>query len=276
VTALWGTVRQAFFALVLLLFSQFDSSSQNQQPIQSTGIRRDPQAISVIQQAIAAMGGPNASTQVQTIIAQGTTVPPPGAPDPAGNVTMEDVFAAQEHEFRDVFRSSSQSQSFVSGHGNPGLVSNGHARNFPAHMANSRVPIHLPIMVLGQLLAKTNCNVEFVGPATVGGQAAVQIHVHIDTDIVQQTLSVQDWYFDPVSGLPIHVEYRLPDAFNPVYFVSGAADLSDFRPVQGVMFPFRISSYRDGTLRNILTFSSISLNQPVSSTDFDLPTVVTQ
>src|SRR5262249_15975597 len=103
--------------------------------------------------------------------------------------------------------------------------------------------------------------------------AAVQVHLHNDMDILQQTLSVQDWYFDPVTGLPLSVEYRLPDATTALYFVPAACDFSDFPAIQGVLFSFRILSYRDGIARNTLSIMSISLNQAVASTDFDLPAV---
>ncbi len=245
-------------------------------PSAATAPQRDSKAIAVLQTAIAAMGGATAVGQLQNVIAQGSMVSAPSASDPAGNFTMEDLFTAQGHEFRDSFRSASLNQDFVSGHGTPGMLSNGRTKNFMPHMANSRLAVHLPMIVLAQFLANANCNITFVGQTTINGQAAVQVHFHVDMDIVRQTLSIQDWYFDPVTALPLRVEYRLPDASNALFFVNAAADLSDFRKVQGILFPFHILSYVDGKPRDVLTFSSVVVNQPVASTDFDVPTAVTQ
>ena len=276
VTALWGPVKPSWCVLPLLFSLSSAVLAQTQQPSAGTNVQRDPQAVSVLQQAIVAMGTPKAVAQVQSVIVQGSSVPVSGSVDPSGTVTMEDSFSSQGHEFRDALQSGAATQIFASGHGIPGMNSHGRTKNFPPQMANARLPVHLPAIVLAQFLANTDCNLSFVGQATVNGQTAVQIHLHIDTDIAQQTLSVQDWYFDPSTGLPLRVEYRLPDSTNPLFFVNAAADLSDYRPVQGVLFPFRILSYADSRPRDLLTLSSVVVNPPVSAADFDLPTAVSQ
>jgi len=264
----------ARLVLSSLLVLSFSPNLGSQQP--PTPPQRDPQAVTTIQNAVAAMGGANAIAQVQSVIAQGSSVPAPGISDPSGNVMMEDLFSAQGHEFKDAFQSPSLTQTLVSGHGNPGLLSNGHTKNFNPWSATARLPVHLPAMILTGLLANANCSIASAGQTTINGRAAIQIHFHIDTDIVQQTLSIQDWYFDPSTGLPLRVEYRIPDTFNPTIFIGASADFSDFRPVQGILFPFHLVSYVDGKPRDVLTFSTLTLNQPVASADFDLPTAVAQ
>lgn len=263
-------------ASLLSLFVSFPLPARQSSPASTTTPQRDPQAVAAIQQAIAAMGGQNAAAQIQTVVAQATLTPTRGSADPLGSVVFEDAFTSQGHEFKDSFRSANLVQSFVSGHGAPGVVSNARIRKFTPHIALFRQATHLPIVLLSQVLANANCSIEFVGSTNLNGVAAIQIHLHVDTDILQQTLSVQDWYFDPVTGLPLRMEYRLPDSANALYFVPAACDFSDFRPVQGILFPFRIVSYRDGIAQNTLSFDSVSLNQAVASSDFDLAVTVAQ
>ena len=259
-----------------LLFSLQCAPGQSQQPPQTNGVERDPQAISVIQQSIISMGGAKVIAQVQTVIAQGSIEAFPGTAGPTGSVVIEDQFSTQVHEFRDSFRSGSLTQDFTSGHGSPGVVSNGHGKRFSQHMANFRLPVHLPMLILAAALANPNCNITLAGQTTVSGQRAVQVHLHVDTDVLQQTLSIQDWYFDPTTGLPLRVEYRLPDASNTLFFVNATSDFSDFRPVQGILFPFQTLSYQDGKPKNVLLISSVALNQSIVSTDFDPPVAVAQ
>jgi hypothetical protein len=259
------------FVLIILVSSPRLNS---QQAIPAP--QRDPQAVAAIQNALAAMGGASAIAQVQTVIAQGSMLPAQGSAIPSGNFTMEDQFTGQAHEFKDAFQSPAITQTLASGHGNPGLLSNGHTKNLNPWSTNSRLPVHLPAIILSGLLANANCNITSVGQATINGQAAIQVHFHIDTDIVQQTLSIQDWYFDPATSLPIRVEYRIPDTSNPTIFISAAADFSDFRPVQGVLFPFRLLAYQDARPQAVLTLTSVAVNQPISSSDFDVTVAVAQ
>ena len=259
---------RSVLSLALVAIFSFPSAAQQVSPIVT---QRDPEALSVIQKAIAAMGGPAAVAQVQSVVAQGTMAAAPDADAPTGNFTWEDQITLSGHEFNDTFQSGSGTQHFLSGHGSPGLVTNTGVRKFKPHVGNFRVPVHLPAVVLTSLLANPNCNIGLATQATLNGQTVVQIHLHIDTDMLQKSLSVQDWYFDPATGLPLRMEYRVPDANLPDKFAIADADFSDFRVVQGLAIPFEILVTEDGSLRNILTLSSVAINPAVSTADFDLP-----
>ncbi|HET7108346.1 MAG TPA: hypothetical protein VFI38_16150 [Candidatus Acidoferrum sp.] len=269
-------IKVLMFAASLLLISNVSPGAPQTPSGTSNSPQRDPQAVTTIQNALVAMGGTSAIAQVQNVIARGSSVPAPGIGDPSGNVTMEDLFSAQGHEFKDAFESATLTQTFVSGHGSPGRLSNGHTEQFAPFVANSRLAAHLPAMLLAGALANATCSIDLIGPSAINGQAAIQVRLHIDTDIVQQTLSVQDWYFDSLTHLPVRIEYRIPDTTNALFFLHAAADFSDFRPVQGVLFPFHLLAYVDSKPRDVLTFSSITVNQPIASADFDLSVAVTQ
>jgi len=266
-------MRVVRFVLSFLLV--LGSSPRLKSQLSTATPQRDTQAVGAIQNALAAMGGASTMAQVHNVIVQGSMLPAQGN-TPIGSFTMKDQFGAQVHEFKDSFQSAALTQTFVSGHGKPGLLSNGHTKNFNPWTANFRLPVHLPGIILKGLLADTNCNIAFAGQTTINGLATIHIQFHIDTDIVQQTLSVQDWYFDPSTTLPLRVEYRIPDSSDPLLFISAAADFSDFRPVQGVLFPFRIASFEDGKPQNVLALTSVVINQSVSSSEFDKLTAVAQ
>ncbi|NDQ55761.1 MAG: hypothetical protein GZ088_01660 [Acidipila sp.] len=211
-------------------------------------------------------------SHVQSAIAQGTIAPAINSPDPAGSFTWEDQFSSQGHEFRNTFQTGGVTHVFASGHGSPGFMSNGKVKRFTPHVALAELPFHLPAILLAMELANTNYNITLVGPASVNGQPAIQVHLTIDTDPLNSTLGVQEWFFDPVSGLPLRVEYRLPDTFDAREFMKAALDFSNFQIVQGLVVPFTMTAYERGTPRTIATISSLTLNPSVSPGDFDLPT----
>jgi len=240
-------------------------------PQQTSTVQRDPRAIATLQAAVDAMGGSKAFAQLQAAIVQGSIKPAPGVNSPPGNVVLEDAFTSQGHEFRDSFQSGSLTQVFVSGHGSPGLVSNAHSKKFLPAAAGARLAVHLPGIVLLEIIANANYSMAFVGSTSVNGLSALHVHIEDDSDPDRQTLSVQDWYFDPSSGLPLRVEYRVPDTTNASMFTNVAVQLSDFRVVQGITAPFQIAGYVEGKPQNLLLIGSVVFNHTVSSSDFDLP-----
>ncbi|HEU5399819.1 MAG TPA: hypothetical protein VFU86_00605, partial [Terriglobales bacterium] len=54
--------------------------------------------------------------------------------------------------------------------------------------------------------------------------------------------------------------------------IPGAVELSNYRLVDGVMVPFRIAVFENGTPTSVATVSSVVLNIADSSSEFDLPT----
>ena len=259
------------FLLCLCICHLPVSAQQIATPVGQTP-QRDPQAIALFQQSIAAMGSNVAATQVQTVVAQGSLVSAPGSNAPTGTFTWEDQFGPSGHEFASTVQSGSTTQKFVSGHGSPGFISPSGVHNLKPYVANSRLPVHLPVMVLAGLLANSSCNISSIVRTSLSGSPALQIKVHSDTDFITQITSVQTWYFDPITGLPLRIEYRVPDNSMPHKFAVFTADFSDFRTVQGLAVPFKIAIAEDGTPESIITLSSVAINSPISTADFDLPT----
>lgn len=90
-------------------------------------------------------------------------------------------------------------------------------------------------------------------------------------DVLQQTWSVQDWYFDPNTLLPLQVDYRIPDTHLPLKFATYTAEFSNYKVAQGLTLPLLLVISEDGNPQNVATITDISINPPVSSSDFDLP-----
>jgi hypothetical protein len=257
---------------LLILNSPLPATAQQAAPVPL----RNAQSLTTLQSALTALAGPNAIAQLSTSILTGSIVSASGANSPEGNFVWEDQLTSAGHEFRDSFSSSTLNQVFVSGHGTPAFVSNGHVRTCYSYVADYRLAAHLPTVALGAALQNSNVSVSQVGPSAVNGAAATQVHLEVDTDRISQIMSPQEWFFDATSGLPVRIEYRVPDNQNSLKFVNGAVELSDYRIVQGVLVPYRLQVYEDGKPLMVITISSVVFNQAIPSTDFDLPTAVAQ
>ncbi|HWZ99245.1 MAG TPA: hypothetical protein VN025_15920 [Candidatus Dormibacteraeota bacterium] len=270
------SVLRSLFSLVLAGAFLLPPNGPQISPVNSAGIQRDAQAIVVIQKAITGLAAQLDPAQISSVVVTGTVSLPANDPPIEGTITLEDSLSISSNEFRDTFQSANINQSFVSGHGSPGLISNGTVISFGSHYASCRQFLHIPWLGLTKLLANPNANISFVKQTLVNNQPAVQIHFHDDSDLVQQVMSVQDWYFDQTSGLPVRVEYRVPSTPTGLQFIQVTSDFSSFQTVQGIAIPFHIVSSADGRVERDMTITSVKINQPLSSTDFDLPAAVTK
>ena len=83
-------------------------------------------------------------------------------------------------------------------------------------------------------------------------------------------ITTQTWYVDENSGLPLRVDYRLPELNSINAWVDLAAEFSDYRPVAGLLVPFTIRCTETGAVPRTVTITSIDFNVGVDPTEFDL------
>ncbi len=254
--------RLSLLSLIFLFVVQTQAQQSVQPPPQ-----RDPQALAVVMNSVAAMGGPTAANQVTDAIVTGTIAPSPGSSVKGGTFTWKTAGA----DFRYEKQSGTTNQVFASGHGRPASLRDGKVTARQPHIALANPPLHLPCLFLATLLADKNYSLIFLGKAEVNGAPAIKIHVSLETDPITALVSPQDWYFDALGGLPIRVEHRLPDSSRPEIFFPVAEEFSDFRTASGLVVPFRILSYENGALVATATVTSVRFNNGISPSEFDAP-----
>jgi hypothetical protein len=71
-------------------------------------------------------------------------------------------------------------------------------------------------------------------------------------------LPEQIWHFDNQTGLPLRVEFRLPAELGSHKSQQGTTELSDYRSVGGVLYPFHIVTQVFGGLPEIITIQSVT------------------
>jgi len=68
----------------------------------------------------------------------------------------------------------------------------------------------------------------------------------------------QIWLFDNATNLPLRIEFRLPAELGSRLSFPGTVDLSDYRNVGGILYPFRIVTQLRGGLPEIITIQSVT------------------
>jgi len=251
------STQQFFFAIVLLAIP-ISAVAQKSPP------QRDASAITTLQSAIAVLGGTPAMASIQDCVLTGTTTPTSGS---ARNFT----WTVAGSEFRIEATTNNDSAVFVSGHGSPARITNGTASPLNYHMARAQLPLYLPGYILFEELSNSQLTLKYVGPVTLNGLKAVQVHISDDSDPVGSLVTAQEWYFDPGSFQPLSVEFREPSNDNAADYVNAAYQFSQFQVVNGISGPTQLAYYEENVQVAVMTAASVTFNSGVSPSVFDAP-----
>lgn len=230
---------------------------------QAQGPVRDPAAVATVQSALARMGV--SQNSITSSIVQGTYQ------SGGASSTSTFIWEFQRSEFR--FGADVQSGVLVSGHGKPAISQNGSVTPLPTYVAVATIS-PLPFLALSNPLANGNYSIQLIGAANVNGRQAVQVRTSLDTDPVTSEVTMQDWYFDSNTGLPLWVSFQRPDLHNAVVGSIGSFSFSNVRNLAGVWLPMQIVAY-DGDLATahlagMFSIGSLSFNVAIPDSDFDL------
>jgi hypothetical protein len=107
---------------------------------------------------------------------------------------------------------------FVSG---PGKIQNeqdGKSRPLKAHQVAAYVPTYLPGQLMLKALTDTKWSVVLVGNETYDDTSCFHVRLADERTVLSSAVSVQDWWIDASSGIPLKLETRIPDEHNALVF----------------------------------------------------------
>jgi hypothetical protein len=236
--------------------------------------QRDASAIATLQRSILALAGGGAgainAAPITSVQIAGSITPIAGSGYPAGTFTWTFEVTSSGYQFRNELQTNGTTRVFVSGHGSPANGSNGKVKHTFSHMALAETPSAVPMVVLISVVVNPKYTITQAPPLQIGAIAARHVHISDDRDQVTQAVTPQEWYFDPTSGLPLRVEYRIPDLLDPLSSIKGARDFANYRQLGGFLVPTQTTSSVDGEPVCVTTISSVILNVPVNESEFDL------
>jgi hypothetical protein len=227
---------------------------------------RDPQAIAVLQSAITALGGTSAVAAITdaTVVGTEQDVSNPGGP--AATFTWQSAGS----EFRFTTQNSNGPYIALSGHGTPAQQKQGNWLPWPYHVARTCQPFYLPAVALYAELQDPNHTLTYVGPVTVNGNSAIKIHTFDASDKVGPLVTPQDWYFDPVSFLPLRVDYLFPYQDDANHASPLSMGFANYQNVGGILVPYQLQLQLISA-STVATITSATFNAGLSSSTFDPP-----
>jgi hypothetical protein len=249
---------------VLLLLCSVSSLKLSAQSASS--VQKDVAAVDAVEGAIQALGGSDAVLAIKDSVITGTLTPTKGSWMQPGTF----VWKTSGQEFRYEVQVSSNTQIFASGHGHPAVSKKSGVKPLFYHMVYGVLPFHVPALVLLSKVTDPDTALASAGPGAALGKVAATVQANTGTDKATSTITQQLWYLDTGSGLPLRVEYRMPQDTNMALWVEVAMEFGDFRQVNGVLVPFAITTYEDGLAVSVLSLSSAQFNVGLAQSEFDL------
>jgi hypothetical protein len=218
-----------------------------------------------LQAAINAMGGQAAVNLINDSVVTGAANPLDGS----GQVGTF-AWKTLGYEYRYEFQAADQN-IFVSGHGQPASAQNGAVIAQPMHIALAKPALHLPFIVISRMLANSEYSALAMGPVPLpNGGVALQVRTFSNADPLFTVATTEDWYFDPVTGLPVTVAFCMPNRNDANDCVAGSMDFSDYREFSGILVPFALVIAQEGSPTSVASVTSIVFNVGLSSSEFDL------
>jgi len=249
----------------LLVFISQVGLAQSQSP--SAPPVRDPQAISVLQSAIAAMGGTSAVAAITDTTVSGME---PDLSNPGGP-PVPFTFQTSGAEFRSTTQNASGVYTALSGHGVPAQLKHGNWVPLAPYVSRAVLPFHLPALVLYGEMQNANYTLQYVGTGTVDGNPAIHIHAADTSDATGQLVTPQEWYFNPTTLLPVRVEYKLPDERNPQAYLLAWTEFSGYQTINGIAVPYQINFGAGYASSTIASVTSVTFNSGLPASTFDPP-----
>jgi hypothetical protein len=240
----------------------------------ATAVQRDPTALATLSRAVRAMGFTGTTNQM-TVRLTGSVSTAPASEAPPGTFTSIVEMTTDGYQVRNEFEYASDGKHavFVGGKNRAAFAFGRRVINMSGHVTMVTGPSQMPVFELIRALTKQQYHVAQAPPHQIGGVAAVHIAIFDETDFVSKSVTPQDWYFDPTTGLPLRWEFHVPDTFDATArsLSSGAREFSNYQSINGMLLPLQSAYSRDGRAVSTTTIGSAELNVQVSDSIFELP-----
>lgn len=262
------------FALILLasaLTLPLVTSAQQAQQSPPTVPSRDPQAISILQNALAAMGAHSAAS-IQDTLVIATTTPPA---DREGSPVSVTIKTKGMNMIRADSTSGGNNDSVIYNRGREfHSSSNGWRTANSANAEHKRIE-HLPALMLAYELARSDYSAAYVGQETLNGRS---IH-HLSLTRVSATGTGVDDILTKNSRIDLFIDsqtfliakisflYMATNDWRRGYPMEIYYD--DYRTMNGLLVPFHQRFVYDGQPAGEMQFTSMAVNQGAADSDFE-------
>jgi hypothetical protein len=139
------------------------------------------------------------------------------------------------------------------------------------HVIYGSLPFHIPSKLVSSQISDPKISISYSGLGVAQGKSALLVQVNPATsDAAEAAVRRQLWYFDTGTGLPLRVEYRIPDTTDMNAWGNAAIEFSNFKNVGGVLIPFSMTFYQEGIALSGMAIGTVDFNVGLSPSEFDL------
>jgi hypothetical protein len=232
---------------------------------QSQAIQRDPQALALLTQSVAAMGG----TVPADSAATGTVTVTAGSTNENGTIqilTRGVDQSAENISTATIKRTAIYSQGLAS------EQTGSTATTSSLELAVSTQSLDFPLPFLARALNDPAFVVTYVGAGTLAGRAVNHIRVSQSFSNAKlqhlATLSQRDIWLDATSGLPAAASWIRKSARGAQYGIPVEIMFSDYRSVGAVLYPFHMNIFFNGTLWAAVAVQQVTFNTGLTDSNF--------
>jgi hypothetical protein len=261
--------------IVLVILCLFGVSLNLNAQQASTTLQRDAQAVALVQQSLAAMGGTQALAFADSLAA-GTALS--FKPD-GSSVTLSIVKKSKGTKMirTEVQRPEGTRLRIVNG--GTGAIQNPDGtirRLFSNNTVAERIE-HIPALSILSEWQSSNVEVRYVGTDTVNGSPVQMVAISLiptsDPQWVRFYRSTTQtlFYIDQATNLVSKIQYQNFAENDSNVSEKVEIFFTDYRVASGVQVPFTQSTYADGRLRSTLTLTSVAFNMGLTEAEFAIP-----
>lgn len=228
----------------------------------------DSQAIALVTQSVAAMGG----TAPPDSVANGTVNTTTGGQTDSGTVRIL-TRGVDQSSLEYMTGSLNQREVYSQGSGSDVTVNGVTPQSLEFSSTSQACEFPLPLLLGAQQNPDTVF--QYVGLETVNGVAAQHVrfwnsYASIAALQPLAEFGVRDLWLDATTNLPVKFAFQRRAADGSVPAVAIEVVLSNYQNVNGILYPFSIEKVVSGNLWAIITIQSVTFNNGLTDADFPI------
>jgi hypothetical protein len=252
--------------LLLSVLIVFSSSPRLNSQQSTTSVQRDPQAIALLQQSVAAM----ASTTPADSSATGTITIVEGSTTQNGSIQILTLGTGQTSE---TLTLPSGQRAIVYSNGDAKETNGTQSSIPPLELSVTDQCPDFPLPVLLAALSNSDAAFRYIGAESLNGSAAqhIQLWNSFSSNPRLQQLapfSLKDIWFDSRSSLPLKISYTRRAGGGAVPAIPVEVFFANYTKVGGVLYPFQINKSYNGTPWQTISIQNVSFNTGLTSSQF--------
>ena len=230
--------------------------------------QRDPQAIAILQQAVAAM----ASMVPTDSSASGTVTVVEGSTTQTGTIQILTLGMTQTSVTLDL---PAGQRTVIYSDGTSKEIFGTQSSNPPLQSVLSDQSVDFPLPFLTGALSNPDESFRYIGLESVNGQSAQHIQLwnsfaskpHLES---LASFSLKDVWLDATSGLPLKIAYLRRTSGGLAPGIPVEIFLSKYTKVSGVLYPFQIDKSKNGTPWQTIVIENASVNTGLTAAQFQV------